>query len=98
MRESSFDPIAAARAAAPRIEAASAAGESQRTLARDAVDALVEARLFELLVPRCLGGLETDLATAMTAFEEVSRADGSAGWCLMAGASSSAIAAAYTGD
>lgn len=98
MRGVPFDPIAAARAASPVIEAGTAAGESQRTLPRASVDALVDARLFELLVPRCLGGLESDLGTALTVFEEISRADGSAGWCLMAGASSSAIAAAYTGD
>jgi alkylation response protein AidB-like acyl-CoA dehydrogenase len=98
MRNAELDPIAAARAAAPVIEAGCADGETQRTLPRATVDALVGARLFELLVPRCLGGLETDLATAITVYEEVSHANGSAGWCLMAGASSSAIAAAYTGD
>ena len=98
MRTNELDPIAAARAAAPVIEAGSAAGAAQRTLPRESVDALVAARLFELLVPRCLGGLESDLATALAVFEEVARADGSAGWCLMAGATSSALAAAYTGD
>lgn len=92
------DLVAAARAAVPAVEAGAAAGEAQRTLPRETVEVLVDAGLFELMVPRCLGGAECDLDTALRVFEEISRADGSAGWCLMAGAASSAVAAVYTGD
>ena len=43
-------------AAAPRIEAASA-------LPADVLDALHDAQLFRMLLPRSLGGAELDLAT-----------------------------------
>lgn len=98
MREATPDLVAAARAVAPLVERGAAASEAQRSLPGETVAALIEADLFALLVPRCLGGAETDLGTALRVFEEISRADGSAGWCLMAGAVSSALAGAYLGD
>ena len=50
------------------------------------VDALTEAGLFRLLVPASVGGLEAEVTTVLETFERVSIADGSAGWCVMIGA------------
>lgn len=92
------DPVAAARALAPLIESSAPGAIAARSLSAEVVDALVEAGLFACLVPRELGGGECDISAAIEAFEEVSRADGSAGWCLMAGALSSASAAVLMGE
>lgn len=63
-----------------------------------AIAALREQRLWGALTPRAVGGLELSLVDAMEVFAEVSRADGSTGWCLMAGASAIAYFAAYCPD
>ncbi|HEY1957199.1 MAG TPA: acyl-CoA dehydrogenase family protein [Polyangiaceae bacterium] len=76
---------AVARAAAV-IAPLSAAIEEGRRLPREAVDALVEARVFRLAVPRAYGGDQADVATLIDAIETIARADGSAGWCAMIGA------------
>ena len=49
------------------------------------------------MVPKELGGEEADLPTVIEVYEEVCRADGSTGWTLLANATTSAFAAAYTG-
>ena len=49
------------------------------------------------MVPKELGGDEADLPTVLAVYEEVSRADGSTGWTLLANATTSAFAGAYTG-
>jgi alkylation response protein AidB-like acyl-CoA dehydrogenase len=62
------------------------------------VDALRDAELFWILVPRELGGAEASVVDALGVFEELAYADGSTGWSTMANATSSAFAAIYTGD
>lgn len=86
-----------ARALAPLIEAEADVAERENTTTQVVVDALADAELFWALVPRDLGGLETDICTALALFEELSRADGSTGWSVMANATSSCFAAIYTG-
>jgi alkylation response protein AidB-like acyl-CoA dehydrogenase len=71
------------------------ASERAGTLTSRVVEALGQAGLFGLAVPACLGGAEQGLEMQLLVWEEISRADGSAGWCLMAGATSSAFAGAY---
>jgi alkylation response protein AidB-like acyl-CoA dehydrogenase len=62
------------------------------------VDALEKARLWGVMSPREVGGAELPIVDSIDVFEEVARADGSAGWCLMAGASTVAYFGAYAGD
>ncbi len=71
--------------------------ESDATLSPVVVDALHESGLFGLMVPKELGGEEADLPTVLAVYEAVSRADGSTGWTLLANATTSAFAGAYTG-
>ena len=71
--------------------------EADATLSPVVVDALHEAGLFGLMVPKELGGEEADLPTVLEVYEEVCRADGSTGWTLLANATTSAFAGAYTG-
>lgn len=62
--------------------------ETERRLPVAAVDALVEAGMFKLCVPREYGGSQADAATLAGVIEEMSRIDGSLGWCVMIGATS----------
>jgi alkylation response protein AidB-like acyl-CoA dehydrogenase len=87
-----------ARALAPLIERNAALAEEQRTLPTETVRALADAGLFRFGLPHELGGDDADFRTAIEVWEEVSRADGSAGWTLMANGSGSAAAAAYLSD
>ena len=80
------------------MTAEAAAGEAATTTTQPVIDALIAAELFWLLVPRDLGGLETDICTTLAVFEELARADGSTGWSVMANATSSCFAAIYTGE
>ncbi len=64
----------------------------------ETIDALRRAGLFGVMTPRELGGAELALVDASEVFAEVARADGSAGWCLMAGASAVAYFGAYASD
>ena len=76
------DPIAVARALAPRIRERAAEIEAMRQLPPDLVSELVNARLFKVALPESEGGLGADILTALRVIEEVARADGSTGWCL----------------
>jgi alkylation response protein AidB-like acyl-CoA dehydrogenase len=80
--------LARARAAAEEIAPLAPRIEAERRLPAAAVDALVRAGVFKLLVPRVFGGAQTDPATVLAVIEQIARADGSAGWCTMIGATS----------
>jgi alkylation response protein AidB-like acyl-CoA dehydrogenase len=79
------------------IGAEAARSEAEATLSPVVVEAFHETGLFGLMVPKELGGEEADLPTVIAVYEEVSRADGSAGWTLLANATTSSFAGAYTG-
>lgn len=79
----SADPAAAAVAVAARAARVAAAGESARRLDPGLASSMAEAGLFRLLVPRALGGFESDPATMVDTLAEIARGDGAAGWCAM---------------
>jgi indole-3-acetate monooxygenase len=81
--KSSF--VDAARALTPQIKAAADDIEAARRLPLPLVEAIARAGLFRLWIPRALGGEETDPMTLVRVVEEVSRADGAAGWCVAIG-------------
>ena len=58
----------------------------------DLADRIEAAGLFALWLPRSLGGLELDPATIVRIIEEISYADGSAGWTTLIGASTAFFA------
>ena len=74
-------------AAAPRIEAASA-------LPSDVLDAMHDAGMFRLLLPRSAGGYELTPSDYVQCIEAIAMGDASAAWCMNQGSGCS-MAAAY---
>jgi alkylation response protein AidB-like acyl-CoA dehydrogenase len=77
-----MDCIANARALAPVIAAAAPRIEAGRELPADLVDALHEARLWRMLLPRAYGGDEVSPVDYVQAIEEIAKADASTAWCI----------------
>lgn len=89
--------VARARTQAARVAPLADAIEAVRGMPPEAVDALVQAGVFKLFVPRAYGGAETTPSTAIAIIEAFATADGSAGWCAMIGVTSS-IMSLYLDD
>lgn len=85
-------PLERAKRLAPLLERGADETESLATMPASVVDAIDAEGLFGLLLPPDLGGLGGDVLDALEVTEELSRADGSAGWTFMA---NSTIAAHY---
>jgi len=86
-------PVDTARALAGGIRDRAEHIERHRRLPTELVHALAEAGLFRMSVPRAFGGGEVDAATMVEAIEEIAKADGSAAWCVMIGATSGLVSA-----
>jgi alkylation response protein AidB-like acyl-CoA dehydrogenase len=78
---------------APVLRLNSAEAEETRTLPKASYDAMVEAGLFRMFIPKSLGGLQTDVVSGFEAIEAVARVDSAAAWCLQIGAATVGIAA-----
>ncbi len=89
---SSASPVETARSLYPLISSASSRIEQERRLPDDIASALKASRLFRLCVPRRFAGLEASPVEMVESVAEVSRADGSAGWCIAIGATSGLLA------
>jgi indole-3-acetate monooxygenase len=76
------DCVANARALGPVIAAAAPRIEAGRELPPDLLDALHEARLWRMLLPRAYGGDEVSPVDYVQAIEEIAKADASTAWCI----------------
>src|SRR5262245_55385442 len=65
------DPLRAAKSLRPILEAQSDATDGDLTLTKPCVEALAETKLFHVMVPKELGGLEADTDTLIDVFEEL---------------------------
>ena len=65
---------------------------------QETVNALVDADLHKVMVPDAVGGLELPVNECIDIWTEISRADGSVGWCLMASCAATAYFAAWCPD
>jgi len=72
----------AARKLAPMIRSCADQIEAERELPRLLFEALADAGLFLLALPRALGGAEIDLPTYVQVLEEIGKADASTGWIV----------------
>jgi len=75
------------------VAARAADTEQQRRLPADLAAELAQAGLFRMLVPKSLGGAETDVATLFNTLEQLGRADAATGWCVMIGGTTALISA-----
>ena len=89
-----FRELEAAAALAPEIRSRAREFESVRRLPADLARKLAEAGVFRLAISREYGGSERHPADLIRVIEEVSRADGSVGWCVMIG-STTALLSGY---
>jgi alkylation response protein AidB-like acyl-CoA dehydrogenase len=88
------DAVGRARAIAATVAASADALEQSQRFPPALLDALHDARLFRLLLPRSAGGEEVEPWTYFDAVQEIARHDASVGWCVFV-ANSSAIIAAF---
>ena len=77
--------VDAAKSLAPMILANRHRIDSDRQLPPELAATMAQQNLFNLYVPKCLGGPESDPITAFHVVEEISKVDGSAGWCSFIG-------------
>ncbi len=77
------DVVAAARSLIPQVLAARDECERLRHVPTPMVEALAEAGLLQMYLPRSMGGPELPPLVVFRVVEEISRADGSIGWCTM---------------
>ena len=87
-----------ARRLAPLVSSEAIAVERAGQLTSALLDAFRREELFWSLLPKDWGGGEIDIVTALQVVEEISRADGSVGWTLMANMTGGAVACAYLPD
>lgn len=76
----SVTPLEAARKLGPLIRASAPETEAQRELPRPLFEAMADAGLFQLGLPRALGGAELDLPSYIQVIEEIGKGDASTGW------------------
>jgi alkylation response protein AidB-like acyl-CoA dehydrogenase len=76
------DCLAQARAIARVITAAIPRIDAMRELPPDLVDALHDAGLYRMLLPRSLDGRELALPIYLQVIEELAKVDGSTAWCI----------------
>lgn len=69
----------------PRIRERREEIEKARKLPKELVGDLVSTGVFRMGIPAALGGDEATHTETMRAFEKISSADGSTGWCAMIG-------------
>jgi alkylation response protein AidB-like acyl-CoA dehydrogenase len=71
-----------ARELGPRLAANAAEAERARRIPEDSIDAVVEAGLFRITVPRRFGGYEVDLQTKLEVSAALAEGDGSTAWVV----------------
>ena len=89
--------VARARALVPLLDAAAPRIEAACQLPEDVLDAMHAARMFHLLVPRSIGGVELSPSIYIQAVEQIARGDASAAWCMNQ-QSGCSVSAAYLSE
>lgn len=80
--EPDHEVVARATALVPLIREHAEKSSEERRVVPEVMDALEEAGLLKLMIPRRLGGLETNIRTMMECVAEVGRGDGSTAWAV----------------
>ena len=77
------DIVAAALRLVPAVRAARDEAEQMRQTPPALAAEITKAGIYQMYLPRSMGGPETPPLTAFRVVEELSKADGSVGWCAM---------------
>ena len=88
--------VDAAKELLPMIRANLGWMDSECQLPPELAAAMAQKGLFSLYVPKCLGGPELDPITAFHVVEEISKVDGSTGWCSFNGTALTAAVSRIT--
>ena len=91
-------PLEAARELAPLIRASADEIDAARELPRPLFNAIADAGMFHLAVPRAIGGPEIDYPTFVQVMEELGKADASTAWAVNQGATFGTFAALMAQD
>jgi alkylation response protein AidB-like acyl-CoA dehydrogenase len=86
--------IGRARELIPLLDRTGDRIERERCIPDDVLDALHDARMFRLLIPRSLDGEEVEPAVLFEVIEAIAQGDASVGWCMGQGSGVS-MGAAY---
>lgn len=95
-RRRAQDPVARARALIPLLEKAAPRIEAACALPPDVLDAMHDARMFRLLIPRVYDGEELDPSVYVQCVEAIAMGDASVAWCMNQGSGCSMSAAYMT--
>lgn len=93
-----LSPLETARGLFAQLDSIGAAAQPGSSFDPTAMGLIEEAGLCGLAVPSAAGGVDLPLAEAVEVWSELSRADGSIGWCAFAVDSALAYLAAYLPD
>lgn len=74
--------IARARALMPALDAAGPRIDADKCVPPELLDALFDARLFRMLLPRSVGGAEVDLPTFFEVVQIIAQGDASVAWSV----------------
>ena len=94
----SLSPLEAARALAPLIRASADEIDAKRELPRAVFEAIADAGMFQLAVPRDIGGAEIEYPVFVQVMEELGKADASTGWAVCQGSTFGTFAARMRED
>jgi alkylation response protein AidB-like acyl-CoA dehydrogenase len=83
MSEEAMSLITAARRIAPEVLAVRDEAEQARRVPQPLSEIISSAGLYQMFLPASVGGAEAPPLVALQAIEELSKADGSVGWCAM---------------
>lgn len=87
-----------ARRIAPLVREEALASEQLGTMTPKVVEAMKDAGLFWMLLETKVGGFQASMVDCMKAWEEISAADASAGWTLMANSTGTAVPYAFCSE
>jgi len=74
--------VARARELKPLLTGNAVQGETDRRVAEESIQALTDAGLFKITVPKRYGGYQTSMRTMLDVSAEVAEADGGASWVV----------------
>jgi len=97
-RDTKQDLLAAVDALAPRLREASKEIEASRSLTEPIVQALVDAGLYRMLLPRALGGGELDPISYFEIVEALAQVDSAVAWSVLISTSTMNITVAGLPD